>query len=108
MKWKKMIPFVLSFVPLLIVLVVLPNVPSEIPLHFDADGNADRFGGKYELLIVPIITILVQFYWGFMEKVFITDEVKNKAAAKVALFCGNIVVTLAFVAVTIWLLNAVT
>jgi len=44
----------------LIVLVIIPIVyyyqlPEKIPLHFGADGTADRFGDRSSIWLVPII-----------------------------------------------------
>ncbi len=35
------------------------NIPSEIPMHYDALGNVDRWGSKGELLILPIMTFIM-------------------------------------------------
>ncbi len=35
-----------------------PDLPARIPLHFDAGGIADRFGGPPEVFILPLIGLL--------------------------------------------------
>ncbi|MEG0762619.1 MAG: SdpI family protein [Oscillospiraceae bacterium] len=56
MKNKKILLWILAFLPMLITLIALPTLPNIIPAHFGFDGSADRWGSKYELLILPIIT----------------------------------------------------
>jgi uncharacterized membrane protein len=39
-------------------LVVWPTAPSEIPVHWNASGEVDRFGGKIEgLLLLPLMAL---------------------------------------------------
>jgi len=50
--------WVCAFLPLIAVVVCFPTLPNMIPAHFGFTGKVDRIGSKYELYIVPIITIL--------------------------------------------------
>ena len=41
------------------------RLPDKIPLHFDINGTADRYGNKLELWIIPTIGIaLIALLWG--------------------------------------------
>ncbi len=40
-----------------LMMFVLPN-DAVVPVHFDINGNPDRFGSKYEMLIMPLIFIV--------------------------------------------------
>ncbi len=43
---------------LLIATIVWPSAPDRIPVHWNAYGAADRFGGKFEgLLLMPLLSI---------------------------------------------------
>ena len=46
---------------LFVTLLVLRELPAEIPAHYDFAGNVTRFGSKYELLILPVILLLISF-----------------------------------------------
>ena len=46
---------------LFVTLLVLRELPAEIPVHFDFVGNITRWGSKYELLILPVLLLLVSF-----------------------------------------------
>lgn len=58
MKAKKIILFVLMFLPLGLCLIALPFLPEQIPAHYGFNNQVDRWGSKYEVLIFPLITIL--------------------------------------------------
>lgn len=62
LKYNTMIK-VLSFSALLIALISLPFLPDQIPGHYNAMGEIDRWGSKFEVLIFPMATI---FMGGFL------------------------------------------
>ena len=44
------------------------NLPSEIPAHFDGLGVVDRYGSKFELLILPLCGLLLWVFLDFIER----------------------------------------
>ncbi|WP_153733129.1 DUF1648 domain-containing protein [Sporosarcina obsidiansis] len=44
------------------------QLPDRIPAHFGAAGEVDRWGSKYELLILPAIGIFLWVTLSFLEK----------------------------------------
>lgn len=58
MKAKKIILYVLMFLPLGFCLIALPFLPEQIPAHYGFNNQVDRWGSKYEVLIFPLISIL--------------------------------------------------
>ncbi len=48
---------VFMLLPFLATVTALPFLPDLIPAHYDLDGVINRWGSKYESLIVPIITL---------------------------------------------------
>ncbi|MDH6363472.1 putative membrane protein [Enterococcus sp. PF1-24] len=56
---KKFILKLLMFLPLLLSLLALRILPSEIPGHYGLSGDIDRWGIKYEVLILPIFMIIM-------------------------------------------------
>lgn len=103
MRNRRILTYVLAFLPLIITAIVLPMLPDQIPAHYGFNGNVTRFGSKYEMLILPIITIGMIFFWRKMEKISLKDKINGQQNAKV-LFWGNIVMTLTFTILTIWFL----
>lgn len=52
--------WIVFLIALLISLVVLPQLPDRIPIHFDATGTADNYGSKWTIFLFPgIIFILL-------------------------------------------------
>ncbi|MEG0472485.1 MAG: DUF1648 domain-containing protein [Solibacillus sp.] len=43
-------------------------LPAEVPAHFNAVGEVDRWGSKYELLILPVIAIFITFFMELIER----------------------------------------
>lgn len=62
----------LGYLSLAAMLVVLfmqwGALPEEIPAHFGANGEVDRWGSKWELLILPGIAIGLNFFLLIFEK----------------------------------------
>jgi len=57
--------FVIS---ILYIIVQWKHLPDQIPGHFNAKGEVDRWGSKYELLIVPIIGLFIFLLSTLFEK----------------------------------------
>ncbi|MBQ9488369.1 MAG: SdpI family protein [Lachnospiraceae bacterium] len=43
--------------------LLLQFMPESVPMHYDAMGQIDRWGSRYEQLIVPIIILVVSLFW---------------------------------------------
>jgi uncharacterized membrane protein len=44
------------------------SLPDQVPAHYGATGEVDRWGSKYELLILPIIAVFLQLFLMKFEK----------------------------------------
>lgn len=62
MKTKKTLLFILMYLPLVVVLIALQYLPEKIPAHYGFDGQVDRWGSKYEALLLPIINLLFGYF----------------------------------------------
>ena len=62
---KKLIT-ALSFLPLIGTAVSIQFMPEKVPMHYDLSGNIDRWGSKYELLIIPVIILVIMLVCVFM------------------------------------------
>ncbi len=58
MKKYRLAIILLALLPLVATLIALPLLPESIPAHFNAAGEADRWGSKYEVLIFPALNIV--------------------------------------------------
>lgn len=55
---KKLISFIGIF-PLILNSILLLYLPDKIPMHYNMQGEADRIGSKFEILIFPIIIFII-------------------------------------------------
>ena len=58
MKTLKLLYAVFQLLPLAMTLAALPYLPQQIPAHYGFGGQVDRWGSKYEALILPVIVIV--------------------------------------------------
>src|SRR5699024_4530676 len=49
-------------------LSVWKALPSEVPAHYNALGEVDRWGSKWEMIILPIIAIIIWIGMTVLEK----------------------------------------
>lgn len=56
---------------LIFLIYIWPELPKEVPAHYNAAGEVDRWGSKWELLILPgvglFILVLLQLFEKFPE-----------------------------------------
>ena len=57
----KIIKWILVALTVLSTIIMLFVLPDTVPVHFDINGMADRWGSKFELLILPVILIACAF-----------------------------------------------
>lgn len=104
MRTRRLLFWLLAFAPLLITFFVLPILPDRIPAHYGFDGAVTRYGSKYEMLILPIITIGMAFFWLLMKKIASKDKEKGTQNVKV-LYWSSVTTTLVFIVLQIWYLR---
>ncbi|MDW0116542.1 DUF1648 domain-containing protein [Sporosarcina thermotolerans] len=44
------------------------QLPDQVPAHYNAAGEVNRWGSKWELVILPIIAVLMAVFFTFLEK----------------------------------------
>ena len=90
MKNKKLF-YVLMFLPLVASLIALQFLPNVIPAHYNIDNVVDRWGSKYEILILPVLIIGFGIFSLVMGKVAQKQEPLGNNNEKSNLFIGNCV-----------------
>ncbi|WEV76105.1 SdpI family protein [Bifidobacterium sp. ESL0800] len=53
----------LGLLPLIVYLLALPYMPDRVPMHYNAHGELDSWGGKGDWLFFPLFTLLVCLVW---------------------------------------------
>lgn len=103
MKGKKIVFYGLMFLPLIGALAALPFLPEQIPGHYGSDNQVTRWGSKYEVLIVPIVTAALGLFFLGMAKIAARQEEHGNNNEKVCIAAG-IVTLLIFNAMTGYIL----
>lgn len=56
---KQKIFYFLMIMPMIVTMIILPFLPATIPAHFNASGQVDRYGSKYETLIIALLALIL-------------------------------------------------
>ena len=83
----KLINIIILVVTLVITFVVLSIMPDTVPVHFDIHGVADRWGSKYEMLVMPGCMLAMLAFWlgvdaSYKKKIEASFDEKEVAEAK--------------------------
>lgn len=68
MKWMYRTFYALMFLPLVITLIALSILPDKVPMHYNLRNEIDRWGSKYESLILPVLIIGMGLFLKSMSK----------------------------------------
>ena len=77
----KIIKWILAALTLLTTVIMLFIFPDTIPVHFDINGIADRWGSKYEMLIMPGTMLAMLVFWVGMDAWY-NKSIKNHTDEK--------------------------
>ena len=94
MKIRKIVYFILMFLPLAVILIALPYLPEKIPAHYGFDNQVDRWGNKYEALLFPIISLLMGYFLLGMAKLAAKQEEHGENNKNVTIIMGILVLIL--------------
>lgn len=53
------VPFIIFIALIISAIMYYPKIPANIPTHWNASGQADGFGGKNTIFIIPIIFFII-------------------------------------------------
>lgn len=100
---KKLIT-ALSFLPLIGSAIAVQFMPDKVPMHYDLSGNTDRWGSKYEFLLIsgiflPIMFIFIVMIDRFEKKAKNAPSDKDRASAEAN---RKVAVCLAFAALALF------
>ncbi|MCM1329491.1 MAG: SdpI family protein [Ruminococcus sp.] len=98
-KLLKIIMFATALIPASAAFAALPFLPEKIPAHFDFNMNIDRWGSKYESLIMPAAAILTAAFMYGMSR-FSSKSENGENNEKVMLISG-IAINILFAAMTV-------
>ncbi|WP_042274401.1 SdpI family protein [[Clostridium] dakarense] len=73
----------LSTLPTIITLIILPYLPNQIPVHYSLGGEVNRYGSKYESLVLPLICIIIAFLIPYLSNRYDKYDIKSKSNIRV-------------------------
>ena len=94
MNKNKTVCYILMYLPLVVVLIVLPHLPEKIPAHYGFDNQVDRWGSKYEALLFPVVSILMGYFLLGMAKLAAKKEEHGENNKNVTIIVGILVLIL--------------
>ena len=103
LKTQKIICIILMLLPLAVTAVAIMFMPEQVPAHYGIDGQVDRWGSKYESLILPLMTVVLGAFLLVVAKFSSDDENSVRSNEKVTILT-NIVVLLLMNAVNVYFL----
>ncbi|MGN0691492.1 MAG: DUF1648 domain-containing protein, partial [Oscillospiraceae bacterium] len=108
MKSSKMkaVYIILILLPFAVTAAALQILPDSIPAHYGADGSADRWGSKYEMLILPAANLLMGLFMIGMARLAAKKEQSGSNNEKVTLIAGICVLVMFNALTCIFLYNA--
>ena len=94
MNKKKTVCYILMYLPLVVILIVLPHLPEKIPVHYGFDNQVDRWGSKYVALLFPVVSILMGYFLLGMAKLAAKKEEHGENNKNVTIIVGILVLIL--------------
>lgn len=89
MKKIKMIYNLLMVLPLIVTCICIPNLPGQIPAHFNAANEITRWGSKYEAFILPIFIIIFGILFrGIAILASKYEQAQNHNNERIVCICG--------------------
>ena len=86
---------IITIIPLVVTVCLLPFTSSKVTLHYDALGNINRLGSKYELLLFPIVIIA----FGYFIRTMINLSYRYLGKTKVEKILLTIIITISILAI---------
>lgn len=86
---KNIILWIVTLIPFVITAVTMNFMPDKVPMHYDINGNIDRWGSKYENFVFPVTIVVFTLFWLCLIRYYKKKQQKaeNEKAAREA--AGN-------------------
>ena len=106
MKKFKTIICLLMLLSVVITAIMLQFMPNIVPAHYNAAGEVDRLGSKYERFIFPVATVVMGGFFLLVDK--LVPRAKNEKERKtedVVIYVSGVLTTLYFVGMNIFFMG---
>ncbi|GMQ57205.1 SdpI family protein [Vallitalea sediminicola] len=75
---KNKLLWIITLLPTIVTCAIIPFMDDKIPMHYDAIGNINRWGSKYENFIFPVIIIVMTLFWKLILNYFRKKQASNQ------------------------------
>lgn len=104
---KRIILWLIALIPLLVTIVLLPQMADMVPAHYGIDGLVDRYDSKYTMLLFPCIIIVVIAVRDLSPRMLGRDDAQQANLRVVDnLLLPVVIVLVAINLLTVWLATA--
>ena len=86
----KKVMWIVSMFSIILTAVALQFMPDSVPMHYNAAGEIDRWGSKYENFIFPILIIVFTLFWHLLILYYEKKVVKTTVEKECAEILSNI------------------
>lgn len=97
----KIIKWILIALTLISSVIMLFVFPDTIPVHFDINGVVDRWGSKYEILILPAMAVVCMLMFKFFTKLYTDKALETTDDKEKAEILSNVKV----INITVWIMS---
>ena len=97
-KKTELLIWMLAVLPLVMALAAFPFLPDEVPMHWNLQGEVDRYGTRLEFFLLPSLALGCSFLLKYSPK--IDPKGANYEKFKGAFFSFRLIMALFFVATT--------
>lgn len=86
-KWMDTVLWVLTAATFLITAVAVQFMADKVPMHYNASGEIDRYGSRYENYIFPLMILIFNIFWVvfisfFRKKALKAEQEKERKEAQ--------------------------
>lgn len=67
-KWLDRLTAIVYIAGILYTIVIWSQLPDQVPAHYNAAGDVNRWGSKWELILLPAIAAVLAVFMSFLEK----------------------------------------
>ncbi len=78
----KNIMWIISIIPMIVTAIVCQFLPERIPMHYNFEGEIDRWGSRGEQFLFPVIILAMSLFWNLMINYYEGKIKKNKGTEK--------------------------
>lgn len=77
-KIRKIVMWIVTFIPLVVTTIVIQFMPKKVPMHYDIAGNIDRWGSRNEQFVFPVMIIMFTLFFALMIRYYVKKQINAR------------------------------